>query len=209
MGETESTVVQRTAPIPLYAPAELAAMKAREQAATPLPWGAGHLGRTDMTCQCRYVFSEGLCGSVAVVSVDDGDNDCPPKEQAAANLHLIVEARNDYPRLLALAEWVGLVHAWLLETNAHHPECGVCMVHERPCDCGQAALLAKVTPQTPCTERTRADVQVRKLAGGRFGYALRNELGEFTDALVECHRSFATPDEALAAALSTPPEAST
>lgn len=65
---------------------------------TPGPWNAGHLGRPDISCECRYILSEGYAGSIAEVSVGngkpvgDGGNDAPPYDEAVANMRLIAAA---------------------------------------------------------------------------------------------------------------------
>jgi hypothetical protein len=86
-------------------------LKTLLQTASMGPWGAGHLGRTDMKCQCRYIFDNGHMGGIAEVYVDngikmiaDGANDCPPLDEAVANLHLIVEGINALPALIAAYE---------------------------------------------------------------------------------------------------------
>lgn len=57
--------------------------------ATRSEWFVGHLGRDDHKCDCRYIFDENHMGAIAEVCVEDGENDCPPKEEAVANMDLI------------------------------------------------------------------------------------------------------------------------
>lgn len=59
-------------------------------------WSPGHLGREDMKCQCQYIFGGDYLGAIGEVYIDNGirglengENDCPPKKEAVANLHLM------------------------------------------------------------------------------------------------------------------------
>lgn len=72
-------------------------------------WGAGCLG-SDSPCQCPYIFDGGqYAGGIGGVYIDngkniaDGGNDCPPREEAIANLRLIIAAHNALPALIAIA----------------------------------------------------------------------------------------------------------
>lgn len=71
---------------------------------TPGPWHAGCFLDATSKCQCTFILSEGYCGSIAVVSVDngksigDGGNDSPPLDEARANARLLAAA----PELLDL-----------------------------------------------------------------------------------------------------------
>lgn len=63
------------------------------------PWSTGCLGGTGNNCKCSYIFNESYMGSLAQVYVDngiksisDGGNDCPPEEEAIANMHLMASA---------------------------------------------------------------------------------------------------------------------
>lgn len=63
---------------------------------SPGPWYPGHLGDDTIDCECAYVLSEGYTGRIATINVDnglgsliDGWNDCPSREEAVANMHLI------------------------------------------------------------------------------------------------------------------------
>jgi hypothetical protein len=64
---------------------------------TPGPWHPGHLGDDSINCDCAYILSEnGIMGGIGEVYVDngipsisEGGNDCPPLEEAVANMHLI------------------------------------------------------------------------------------------------------------------------
>ena len=74
---------------------------------TPGPWSVPHFAQPDVGCQCTYVLSSGYFGCIATIaiangigSVADGDNDCPPLEEARANAHLIAAA----PELLEALE---------------------------------------------------------------------------------------------------------
>lgn len=69
-------------------------------------WFPGHLGSEDMKCQCPYIFGGDYMGGLAEVYIDNGikglengENDCPPKEEATANMHLIAAS----PELLDAA----------------------------------------------------------------------------------------------------------
>lgn len=62
---------------------------------TPGVWDHGCFADDKQKCNCKYIFAECFMGSVAVISVDnglhvgDGGNDCPPPEQAKANMRHI------------------------------------------------------------------------------------------------------------------------
>lgn len=62
--------------------------------------------------------------------------------------------RNEYARLLAVAQWAGEAAAWLqlAGSDQHHMGCGIYpLVAHKPesaCTCGKAALLARLTPPT-------------------------------------------------------------
>lgn len=63
---------------------------------SPGPWYVGHLGDDTINCNCRHIVDEGYMGGIATVHIDngiksisEGGNDCPPKEEAIANMHLI------------------------------------------------------------------------------------------------------------------------
>jgi hypothetical protein len=70
------------------------------------PWDPGHLGRTDMKCQCRSICNGGYAGGIASVVVGnglpigEGGNDGPPLEEAIANMHLISAAPDMYEALV-------------------------------------------------------------------------------------------------------------
>jgi hypothetical protein len=66
---------------------------------TPGPWEVGHLCDDSTKCNCRYIFGGGYMGGIGEVYVDnglkligEGANDCPPPEEAKANLLLIAAA---------------------------------------------------------------------------------------------------------------------
>jgi hypothetical protein len=67
-------------------------------------WDIGHLG-SEGSCQCAYVFSDHLFGSICDISVDnelcvgEGGNDSPPKKEAIGNMHLISKAPKLYEAL--------------------------------------------------------------------------------------------------------------
>ena len=78
---------------------------------TPGPWYPGHLG-DEGTCQCRTIVCEGLAGGIAsvhvnngIASISDGGNECPPKDEAVANMHLISSAPDMYEALKRLVEY--------------------------------------------------------------------------------------------------------
>lgn len=82
------------------------------EAATPGPWYAGHLSDDDSTCNCRYILADdGRMGAVASVHVDDGENDCPPLEEAKANQRYIAAASPDV--VLSLIQRVEAMEAAL------------------------------------------------------------------------------------------------
>ena len=68
------------------------------RAATGGEWIAGHFANDEHPCDCRYILSEGYCGSIATIDVDNGlsidagGNDSPPPEEAKANLRFIAAA---------------------------------------------------------------------------------------------------------------------
>lgn len=77
---------------------------------TPGPWYPGHLGDDSTRCECRGIVSEGYAGGIAEVhvnngirSIADGGNDCPPRDEAAANMRLIAAAPDLYAALRELA----------------------------------------------------------------------------------------------------------
>lgn len=85
---------------------EAAAQRATRFKGTPGPWSAPHLSNPGPGCKCGYVFAESSMGGVAEVYVDNGSNDCPPRDEARANARLIAAA----PDLLAaLMELVDIV----------------------------------------------------------------------------------------------------
>lgn len=60
------------------------------------PWYPGHLGNDSTSCDCHHIVNEGYAGAIAIIGLDngiksiaDGANDCPPLEEAIANMHLI------------------------------------------------------------------------------------------------------------------------
>ena len=69
-------------------------------------WSLPHFADPTCKCDCRWILSEGCCGSIATINVDngkriiDGGNDSPPLEEAIANARLIHAA----PELLTLVE---------------------------------------------------------------------------------------------------------
>jgi hypothetical protein len=72
---------------------------------TPGPWTPGHIVDDNHSCACRYIFgNDGRMGSVATVSLDDGENDSPPVEEAKANSYLIAAAPDLYEALTAFME---------------------------------------------------------------------------------------------------------
>lgn len=73
---------------------------------TPGPWYPGHLGDPETNCECRSIVGEGHAGGIAEVHMDngiksiaDGGNDCPSREEAIANMHLIAAAPDLYTAL--------------------------------------------------------------------------------------------------------------
>lgn len=77
---------------------------------SPGPWWPGHLGE-EGRCQCKGIVDEAHAGGIASVCVDngiksiaEGGNDCPPREQAIANMHLIAAAPDLYAALAGLVE---------------------------------------------------------------------------------------------------------
>lgn len=67
---------------------------------TPGPWHPGHLGDDSIDCDCTYILSEdGIMGGICevyvdngILSISEGGNDCPPLEEAVANMHLIASS---------------------------------------------------------------------------------------------------------------------
>lgn len=57
---------------------------------TPGPWSPGHIVDPDHPCGCRFIFADGLAGSVATVSA--GGNDSPSASETIANANLISAA---------------------------------------------------------------------------------------------------------------------
>ena len=86
-----------------------------EQQWTPGPWYPGHLGG-DGVCQCKGIDERSYAGGIATVhlhngidSIADGGNDCPPREEAIANMHLIAAS----PRIArALEAALGKEKGW-------------------------------------------------------------------------------------------------
>lgn len=63
------------------------------------PWYPGHLGDNAIDCDCAYVVDEAHMGGIATIhmdngikSISDGGNDCPSREQAIANMHLVASS---------------------------------------------------------------------------------------------------------------------
>lgn len=83
--------------------AKLAELDAKASSAR---WFGGHLGGPN--CQCTYVLTEHLAGSVATFDVQDLDKpyagEFPTKEQAIANIALTVMCRNNAKRLATLVD---------------------------------------------------------------------------------------------------------
>ena len=79
---------------------QVAEIKAKALAASSGEWSAGCFSREGDTsgCDCKYIFSDGYCGSIATISVDnglqvgEGGNDSPPLEEAKANQRFIAAA---------------------------------------------------------------------------------------------------------------------
>lgn len=74
---------------------------------TPGEWHAGHLADDDIACNCCAIVDEIHAGGVATIHVDngikslaDGGNACPPRDEAVANMLLIVRMKNILPALL-------------------------------------------------------------------------------------------------------------
>ena len=91
------------------------------------PWYPGHLGEVGR-CQC-----ETFAGGIAHVHMDngiadiaEGGNDCPPKDQAIANMHLIASAPDLYEALQGMIEWFGNTKKgeWH-SSDAHREACAV------------------------------------------------------------------------------------
>lgn len=100
-----------------------------EAKATPGDWSIPHLAIDHIKCQCPYVLSEGYAGSICDISISDGlsisegGNDAPSREEAIANARLIPASRNHLRSiLLELRESrqvkVDLVEALKLFTNS-------------------------------------------------------------------------------------------
>lgn len=87
------------------------------------PWNIGHLGDDTIDCECAYIFSEdSYMGGIATIHVDngissisEGGNDCPPREEAIANMHLIGTA----PDLL---DSVDMVYSLIQDLKILHQE---------------------------------------------------------------------------------------
>lgn len=66
-------------------------------------------------CQCVFVLSEGYCGSIADIGVDngknvlEGGNDNPPLEEAIANAKLICAAPEMYEVLIAMTHQLKMI----------------------------------------------------------------------------------------------------
>lgn len=80
---------------------------------TPGPWHPPHFGDPTVRCDCRSIVDEGYAGGIALICVDngiisiaDGGNDAPPREEAIANGHLIAAAPDLYAALAALLLWL-------------------------------------------------------------------------------------------------------
>jgi hypothetical protein len=73
--------------------------------ASPARWFGGHLGKGGK-CECTYVLTEHLAGSVAQFEVQDPAKphagEWPTKEQAVANIELTVMCRNNAKRIAHL-----------------------------------------------------------------------------------------------------------
>ncbi|MCH7909569.1 MAG: hypothetical protein IIB38_08130 [Candidatus Hydrogenedentes bacterium] len=71
-------------------------------------WSLPHFADPTCKCDCRWILSEGCCGSIATINVDngkriiDGGNDSPPLEEAIANARLIHAAPDMLAALRAL-----------------------------------------------------------------------------------------------------------
>jgi len=80
------------------------------------PWYAGCLVNADSSCDCPYIFDGNYSGAIGCVYIDngiqsiaDGGNDCPPKDEARANLRRIVAALNSTATLSTEALEAGVV----------------------------------------------------------------------------------------------------
>lgn len=89
---------ENVVPMPAEQRAEL---KQLAEQATPGPWSAGHLSDDNSTCNCPWVMSAGLCGSICTIDVDnglpigEGGNDSPPLAEAKANQRYIAAVSPD------------------------------------------------------------------------------------------------------------------
>lgn len=88
-------------------PDELAAIRAREAAATAGPWMVPHMCEDEHPCNCRSILSPAYCGAIAEIPqlldkpIPEGGNDCPPETGARCNADFIAHSRQDIPDLLA------------------------------------------------------------------------------------------------------------
>lgn len=64
-------------------------------------WIGGHFADADHPCPCRSIVNEGYAGGLftvhidnGIASIEDGGNDCPPLEEAAANQAFVLLAAN-------------------------------------------------------------------------------------------------------------------
>lgn len=71
----------------------LAEIRAGLEECTGGEWTAGCLARHEDGCQCAYIFGGDYMGGIGTVYIDngirglaEGQNDCPPKDEARANL---------------------------------------------------------------------------------------------------------------------------
>jgi len=116
--------------------------------ATPGEWIAGHLADDDHPCNCDSVVSDsGLMGGICTVSYDnglpisEGGNDCPPLDEAKANLLFIAHAHQDIPWLLEdrarlessltqaremMGEATIQLDAYALSAGRFHDGCSLC-----------------------------------------------------------------------------------
>lgn len=82
--------------------AEIAELRAGLEGCTGGEWSPGCLAHHEDGCQCKYVFGGDYMGGIAEVYVDNGirglangENDCPPKDEARANLRHIARCSPD------------------------------------------------------------------------------------------------------------------
>lgn len=94
---------------------------------TPGDWSVPHFADASCGCECGYILADGYCGAVAEVFMDngkrvgeEGGNDCPPREEAVANAHLIASAPKLFHALSRLVQEVDfLVEDGTLPPSAH------------------------------------------------------------------------------------------